>query len=261
MTPSDSFSLGPLTIYWYSVFILFGIIAGYYLARPAGRRAGIMPETLQLSIFFGVIPGLVGARLYHVVDQWAAYADAPLDALAIWNGGLAIFGGLAAGALGLWCFAKIRRIPFLVLADTWAPSVLLAQALGRFGNWTNQEAYGPPTDLPWGIYIDPYHRPLGSDATRYHPTFFYEAAFDALGVVVLVLLRKRLTKPGAVLGAYLAWYGVGRFLVEFLRTDTATVGTLKLGHVIALALVGIGVYLIRRPQAGSHRRQGHQYRN
>ena len=262
--PPAAVSVGPLTIYLYSVFILTGAVAGYYLARPEARRFRINPRVLQESLFFGVVPGIVGARLYHVIDQSAYYAADPLQAFAIWNGGLAILGGLAGGLLGLWVFWKLRRragtfgkgLPFLRLLDIWAPSVLLAQAVGRFGNWTNQEAFGPPTDLPWGVYIEPAHRPAEYAAqTHFHPTFFYEAGLDFLGLTALLLLRPRLrAKPGAVLGAYLVIYAAGRFAVEFLRFDTAALAGIPLAQVLAVALAVLGILLLTRADTSSARR-------
>lgn len=248
-TPAASLNLGPLTIYWYSVFILTGIAGGYWLARPAARRINLKNDDLQLSLLYGIIPGVIGARLYHVIDQWPLYAGQPLQMLAVWNGGLGILGGLAGGAFGLWLFARRRRIRLLSLLDVWAPSVLLAQAIGRFGNWTNQEAFGPPTDLPWKLYIDPEHRPLQYLNTQYfHPTFFYEAGLNLLGLLMLLKLRPQLMKqPGKVLGAYLIIYAIGRFTVEFFRFDTAHLGPLATAHLAAIGLAALGAYLLIRP--------------
>jgi phosphatidylglycerol---prolipoprotein diacylglyceryl transferase len=241
--------VGPFTIYFYSLFIIVGTVAGYFLARPEARRFRISADELKLSIGFGAIPGFIGARLYHVIDQWSLYADDPLSALAIWNGGLGILGGLAGGVLGLLVFSRIFRKPFLRVLDVWAPSVLLAQALGRFGNWTNQEAFGPPTDRPWGIFITPENRPEAfADSSHFHPTFFYEAGLDFLGLGLLLLLRPRLrAKSGAVLGAYLVIYAVGRFIVEFYRVDTAHLGGLAVAHLVSVVLVGLGAWLWLRP--------------
>lgn len=247
-------SVGPFTVYWYSVFILAGIVAAYFLARPSGKRLGIPTEALQTSIFFGVIPGIIGARLYHVLDDWSRYSGNPAEILALNQGGLGILGGLLGGLLGLWLFARRRNIRLMSLLDVWAPGMLLAQTIGRFGNWTNQEAFGPPTDAPWKIFIDPTNRPAEyAQSTHFHPTFFYEAAWDGIGVIVLLLLRKRLElKPGALLGAYLVIYGTGRFLVEFYRFDTARIGPVALAHLIAVALVGLGVYLsVRSTRRGT----------
>lgn len=256
-TPPQFFAVGPFTIYFYSLFILTGIVLGFLLARPEARRFEISGEELLLSIFYALIPGFIGARLYHVIDLWSSlYAGDPLSALAVWNGGLGILGGLIGGLLGLWVFWRRyqRPVPFLRLLDIYAPSALLGQAIGRFGNWTNQEAFGPPTKAPWGIAIAPEHRPeqyLGF--THFHPTFFYEAGFDFVGLALLLLLRPRLrAKPGAVLGAYLVIYGLGRFIVEFFRFDTAHIAGIATAHLIAAVLVIAGSWLLVRPiPAGS----------
>lgn len=242
-------SLGPVTIYWYSVFILIGIVAAYFLAKPAARRLGISAETLQMSIFYGVIPGIIGARLYHVLDEWPRYSGNFAEIFALNEGGLGILGGLLGGVLGLWFYARKQRIRRLTLMDMWAPGVLLAQAIGRLGNWTNQEAFGPPTEAPWRIFIAPENRPSQYlQSSHFHPTFFYEAAWDLLGVAALLLLRtKHPLRTGTMVGAYLVIYGSGRFLVEFYRFDTAAIGSVPVAHLVSFALVGLGLYLLLRP--------------
>ncbi|MEX2209952.1 MAG: prolipoprotein diacylglyceryl transferase [Patescibacteria group bacterium] len=249
LVPPESVTLGPFTIYFYSLFILLGLGLGYLLAKPEARRLRIPFDVLRLSIFYGLLPGIAGARLYHVLDRLDYYAGQPAQVFALWNGGLAILGGLAGGLLGLWWFARRRRIRLLRLLDAWAPSVLLAQAIGRFGNWTNQEAFGPPTDAPWGAFIEPAHRPAEhAAATHFHPTFFYEAGLNLLGLVLLLALRPRLRrKPGAVLGAYLVIYAAGRFATEFFRFDTATIGGVSVAHVAAIGLAATGIWLLARP--------------
>lgn len=248
-TPPQFITLGPLTIYLYSVFILIGTVAAYFLARPEAKRFGISADQLKGSIVCGLLAGLIGARAYHVIDQWSLYAEDPTSAFAVWNGGLGILGGLAGGALGLYLFARWQRLPFIRLLDAWAPGVLLAQAIGRFGNWTNQEAFGPPTAQPWGIFIDPDHRPEQfNEFTYFHPTFFYEAGLDFIGVLLLLWLQPRLRKkPGAVLGAYFITYAIGRFIVEFYRFDTAHIGGVAIAHLVSIGLVALGAYFLVRP--------------
>lgn len=247
--PSDSFSVGPLTIYWYSVFIGLSIVAGYFLARPQARRIGLTDHQLQASILYGLFPGIIGARAYHVIDQWSLYADQPWQALALWNGGLAILGGLAGGGLGLWLFSRHSGHSLLRVLDVWAPSVLLGQTLGRFGNWTNQEAFGLPTEGPFKVFISPEHRPEQYAGSAYfHPTFFYEATYDAAGLAVLLLLVPKLRRhPGRVVGTYLVIYAVGRFLVEFYRFDTAHISGVAVAHVVAAGLAILGIWLLARP--------------
>lgn len=254
--PPELISLGPIHIYTYSACILVGIIAGYFLVRPAAARLGVSRETLQTSLLFGILPGIVGARLYHVLDQASYYGAHPAEIIAIWHGGLGILGGLAGGAAGLYVFARRRQIPLLRLLDIWAPGVLVAQAVGRVGNWANQEAFGPASTLPWAIAIDPAHRPAGSpDAATYHPAFLYELTWDLGGLLILLAVRRRLElTPGRMLGAYLMIYGSGRFMVEFFRTDTAQVAGLSVAQVVAVGLVAAGAYLVRRATRPRDRR-------
>jgi prolipoprotein diacylglyceryl transferase len=250
LRPAELIAFGPVTVYTYSICILAGIVAGYYLCRQAARRAGISPEQLQASLLFGVIPGVIGARLYHVLDQHAYYYAHPSEIVALWHGGLGIIGGLAGGVIGLWLFARHYRLRLLTVLDVWAPGVLLAQAIGRIGNWANQEAFGPPSNLPWAIQIDPLKRPVDSLASAtYHPTFLYELVWDVLGLIVLLAFRRRLElTPGRMLGAYLMIYGSGRFLAEFFRFDTAQLAGVPLAQIVAVALVSGGAYLLLRPR-------------
>lgn len=250
--PPEFFDVGPLHLRTYALCILAGTAVAYYLAKPATRRLKLSAESLQLSIFYGLIPGIIGARLYHVIDKWAYYSDAPGQLFAVWNGGLGIFGGLAGGILGLWLFARRMRLPLISILDIWAPGVLFGQAIGRIGNWANQEAFGPPTNLPWKVFIDPEHRPGGYAGSSYfHPTFLYELLWDLVGLAVILFFRKKLSqKPGATLGAYLVVFGTGRFVVEFFRFDTAHLAGVDVAQTLSVILVGAGVYLLSRAGAG-----------
>lgn len=262
--PPEALTLGPIHLYTYSVCILLGIIAGYYLCRTAGRRAGLTPEMLQASLFYGIVPGIIGARLYHVVDNTSYYVANPAEVIAIWHGGLGIIGALAGGALGLWLFARRYQVPLLTVLDVWAPGVLLAQAIGRIGNWANQEAFGPPSDLPWAITIDPAKRPFDAALSpTFHPTFLYELTWDVAGLIILLIFRRRLElTPGRMLGAYLMVYGSGRFLAEFFRFDTAIIGNVPVAQVVAVGLVSLGAYLLFHPtrEAGSSARSSRRSR-
>ena len=253
--PPEALSLGPLRVQLYSVFILVGVVVAYLIARPEAKRFGITAEQLQASLLYGLLPGIAGARLYHVLDQFGRYAGDPISVLAVWNGGLGILGGLAGGAVGLWLYCRRRGFSLLRLLDVWAPGMLAAQAIGRFGNWTNQEAFGQPTDGVLKTYIDPAHRPEQfADSAYFHPTYFYEAGYDFLGVLVLLALRPRLReRPGAVLGAYFIVYAVGRAGIEFFRTDTAHTFGLPTAQLIAAGLVCGGIYLLSRRNISAQR--------
>ncbi len=241
-----SFTVAGLEIHWYSVFIISAIVAGYFVARPSAKRLGISPALLEESILFGVLGGVIGARLYHVIDKWPTYREDILQIFAIWNGGLAIYGALLGGALGLALFARMKGIRLLTVLDIWAPSVLLGQAIGRLGNWTNQEAFGPPTSGPFKIAIRPENRPVEYvDSTYFHPTFFYELGLSLIGFIILLAFRKRLeSDPGRVLGLYFIIYGTVRFITEFYRFDTARIIGVRLAHIISAVLILLGIYLL-----------------
>jgi prolipoprotein diacylglyceryl transferase len=217
--------LGPLPLRAYAICILLGIFAGYWLGRKRWVARGGSPEVLADIIMWAVPFGLVGARIYHVITDAELYFGAgkhPIDALKIWHGGLGIWGAVAFGALGAWIACRRHKVPFLAVADAMAPGIALAQVIGRFGNYFNQELFGKPTDLPWGLEIAPGHRPPGYiDFATFHPTFLYEAIWN-LGVIALVILVDRRYKlgHGRAFALYVAGYTLGRAWIENLRIDT-----------------------------------------
>jgi prolipoprotein diacylglyceryl transferase len=250
--------LGPLPIRAYAICILIGIFAGYWLGRKRWVARGGSPEILADVIMWAVPFGLVGARIYHVITDAELYFGAgkhPIDALKIWNGGLGIWGAVAFGALGAWIACRRHKVPFLAVADAIAPGIALAQVVGRFGNYFNQELFGRPTTHFWGLKIDPAHRPEGyADFATFHPTFLYEAIWN-LGVIALVILADRRFKlgHGRAFALYVAGYTAGRAWIENLRIDTVNhfLG-LRLNVWTALILFVLSVaYLIissrRRP--------------
>ncbi|MFC5268538.1 prolipoprotein diacylglyceryl transferase [Kribbella qitaiheensis] len=217
--------LGPLPLRAYAICILLGIFAGYWLGRKRWVARGGSAEVLADIIMWAVPFGLVGARIYHVITDAELYFGAgkhPIDALKIWHGGLGIWGAVAFGALGAWIACRRHKVPFLAVADAMAPGIALAQVIGRFGNYFNQELFGKPTDLPWGLEIAPEHRPAGyMDFATFHPTFLYEAIWN-LGVIALVILVDRRYKlgHGRAFALYVAGYTLGRAWIENLRIDT-----------------------------------------
>lgn len=257
--PSPSISqltLGPLTIHIYALCILAGIMACLWLTGRRWKAMGENPDRV-LDVAFWAIPfGIVGARLYHVLitDPSTYFGEGadPLDALKIWEGGIGIMGAISVGALGAWIACRRYGMSFVKFADAAAPGILLAQAIGRWGNWFNQELFGKPTTLPWGLEIDPnsYNFPAGYEAgTLFHPTFLYESLWNLAGVAVLLwLTRSGLMKLGQTFWAYVLWYAVGRFLIElFLRIDTPRlilglrVHVWTSGTLILLAIIGLVV--------------------
>ncbi|GGL24829.1 prolipoprotein diacylglyceryl transferase [Phycicoccus endophyticus] len=230
-----AFHLGPLTVRAYALCILAGIVLAVWLTgRRLGRR-GVDPGVALDVAAYAVVLGILGGRLYHVVTTPEPYwgeGGHPLDALKIWNGGLGIWGAISLGALGVWVGCRRAGVPFLVFADAAAPGVAFAQALGRWGNWFNNELHGGPTDLPWGLRVYDWDQSAGRAVTDasgdpvvagvFHPTFLYEFLFLlVLGFGLLALDRRRRLAPGQLFGVYVAGYPVGRVVVERMRTDEA----------------------------------------
>ena len=245
--PGPTLPLGPLDLRMYGLLIAIGVIAAVWLfgRRLAQRGFGTSDDASSIAIW-AVGAGLIGARLYHVATDWDRFSD-DLGAIpAIWQGGLGIPGGLLAGIpVGLWV-ARRKGIPLGVAATCAAPAIPLAQAIGRWGNWFNQELFGRPTELPWGLEVDPL--PAGfAEGTLFHPTFLYESLWT-LGLVGVLLLIDRTVRlgPGRLMGVYIAGYGLGRFWIEGLRIDRADeLAGLRWNQWVALAaVVGGVIYLV-----------------
>lgn len=242
--------IGPLAIRWYGVLIASAMALGLWLAYREARRRGEDPEELLKAAEFALVGGLVGARLYYVLFNLDYYLATPFKIIAVWEGGLAIHGGLIGGLLLGGGYAWTRRLPLARYLDIVAPSVVLGQAIGRWGNFFNEEAFGRPTDLPWKLYISPPHRPLPfQNAEYFHPTFLYESLWD-LGVltILVLLLRRRLERaPGALFLAYLGLYSLGRIWVEGLRLDSLMLGPIRVAQLasgLAILAAAIGVPLL-----------------
>ncbi len=236
--------IGPLSIRWYGLLFATGVLLGTWLAQREAIRRGEDPDQLLNVIVYGVMAGLIGARLYYVLFNWGYYGSRPLKILAVWEGGLAIHGGLLAGGLTAVIYSVRKRLPVLTYLDIMAPSAPLGQAIGRWGNFFNQEAFGTPTDLPWKLYIEPYHRPPDLATFEYfHPTFLYESLWNFLVFAILYfLLRRRLQRiSGALLLCYVGLYSVGRFFVEGLRIDSLMLGPLRAAQVMSLALIAVSL--------------------
>lgn len=229
-----SISLFGIHLYLYGVLVALGILTGWWLAARRAGRYGLTAASLERIFPWVLIGGLIGARTYHVLDYWHWYGEHPVEVIALWEGGLAIYGALIGGFLALWWAACRSGLRLLPLLDLIAPSLSIGQALGRMGNFINQEGFGPPTTLPWGINSS-------------HPTQLYEAAWLALGTIgMLKLEQKKPVSQGHLFGWYLVWMGIGRFLFEFLRIDTAMVGMIKVAQVLSIAATAGGIYMLRR---------------
>jgi prolipoprotein diacylglyceryl transferase len=225
-SPSDnSIKIGPLELRAYGLAIALGVVAAVWIARRRWAARGGDPDDISRIALWAVLAGLIGARLYHVITDHQRFEGRWLHAFAVWEGGLGIPGGLIAGVLTGAYVAHRRGLPVAQLLDVVAPALPVAQAIGRLGNWFNQELFGRPTDLPWGLEIDPAHRPAGYlNVTTFHPTFLYEALWNLALAGGLVLWERHHpgSRPGRLFAMYVAGYAVGRAWVEALRIDPAT---------------------------------------
>ncbi len=247
-SPSQgTWEIGPLPLRGYALCIIAGIMAAIWIGeRRWIARGGTAGEVSDLAIW-GVPFGLVGARLYHVMTDWQLYFGDdrnPITALYVWRGGLGIWGGIAMGALGVIIGARLRGIKLLPLLDAIAPGVLVAQALGRWGNWFNQELFGRPTDLPWALEIEETYRPDGFlDRTTFHPTFLYESLWCLAAFVVVIWVDRRFQLGhGRVAALYVMTYTLGRFWIESLRIDEvqlADVGGLRFNEWTSIVLFSL----------------------
>ena len=254
------FQLGPLIIRWYGLLIAAALLIGVTLSQYLAKLRHVNPELLGDLVIWLVLAAIPGARLYYVLFEWEQYQQNPIDMIAIWKGGIAIHGAIIGGAIAALIFARLNKISFWQLADLVAPSLILGQVIGRWGNFFNSEAFGGPTDLPWKLYIPPERRPLDLISFDYfHPTFLYESLWNLIVFGLLIFLffrdlrgRPRL-KPGTLFLIYMVAYSSGRIWIEALRTDSLMLGPLRIAQFVSLAgillgLIGLGwLYLLKRP--------------
>jgi prolipoprotein diacylglyceryl transferase len=239
----------------YALCIIAGIIVAMIIANRRWVARGGSGESIEIVVVVAVPCGIVGARLYHVITDYQLYfgdGRHPIDAVKIWQGGLGVWGAVACGVLGAYVVARRRRIVFPALLDAVAPAIVVAQAIGRLGNWFNQELFGRPTSLPWALQIDPAFRPLGyGQYPTFHPTFLYELVWDLLVALALVLLdRKFRLGHGKVFALYVIFYTLGRFWIEALRIDQVNeIGGFRLNNytslIVFLAALGWFIWLVR----------------
>ncbi len=245
-------TLGPLTLRAYGVMIALGLLAGAALAAHEARRRGLNPDLIWDALPWAVVGGVVGARLWHILTPSASlrmqgittyyYLTHPLDAIAVWKGGLGLPGVVIGGALALWLYARKRKMDFRLWLDLVAPGLALGQAIGRWGNYFNQELYGRPTNLPWKLYIEPpYRMPGYEQVAYYHPLFAYEMVWNLFNMALLLYLARRWARrllPGDLFLVYLMVYGFGRFWLEFLRLDISPVAGINVNQTLMAVVSG-----------------------
>lgn len=244
----SQFSLGPLTIHTYALCIIAGIIAAVLITQRRLGNRGAEPGTVLDIVIWAVPLGIVGARFYHVFTHVGDYfyPGANIWAIfAIWDGGNALYGSLLGGAVGAWIGCRIAGIRLWSFADALAPAMLVAQAIGRLGNWFNHELFGLPTTLPWGLEIESTNPkfPEGlAEGTLFHPLFLYEMIWNLVGVAIILLLERRIAlRWGKAFAVYLIWYGLGRSWLEAIRIDPTSDGFLGIPANVWASFVAIGL--------------------
>jgi prolipoprotein diacylglyceryl transferase len=250
--------LGPLEIHAYGLMLLLAIAACVWLTTIRWRRRGGDSELVFRVAVWGVAAGIVGARAYHVLTSWDEVPDEWWGVFAVWEGGLGVWGGIGLGAFVGAIVLRRAGVSVPRFFDAVAPGLLLAQAIGRWGNWWNQELFGGPTERAWGLEIDPLNRPAEYiDRETFHPTFLYESLWNLLGVAVLLLVDRRFRiRPPSLFALYVAWYCAGRFFIEQLRVDPAhELGPWRLNAWVALLLfVAALAYFLWHQWLGPRRR-------
>lgn len=261
-----AFAFGAITIYWYGIFIIFGILLGMAVILKISNYYKIKKNLLLDLLFWLSITNLLGARIYHILLEWTYYSKNLLDVFKIWHGGLAVHGAIFTGLVVIWIFAKKNKINFWLLTGIIAPGVALAQAIGRWGNYFNQELFGKPTDLPWGIPIDIINRPAEYLSSEFfHPTFLYESIGNFLIFIILIILHIYIIKKHLVrwspppnrrgdssetrekyyalcVMCYMFLYSALRFSLEFIRIDiTPVIFNLRFPQIISLLIILISI--------------------
>ncbi|HEY9644487.1 MAG TPA: prolipoprotein diacylglyceryl transferase [Coleofasciculaceae cyanobacterium] len=258
------FSWGFITLRWYGFLIATAVLLGVSLSTYLAKKRGVNPDLIGDLVIWLVLAAIPSARLYYVAFEWKNYVQRPEEIVAIWHGGIAIHGAILGGTIAALIFARLNKVSFWQLADLVAPSLILGQAIGRWGNFFNSEAFGRPTDLPWKLYIPLAQRPPGYSQFEYfHPTFLYESLWNLAVFVLLIALFFRglkALKPlkvGTLFLVYLVAYSLGRVWIEGLRMDSLMLGPLRIAQVISLTGVALGtlglvwLYGLHRPLPGA----------
>jgi len=255
------FQVGPFFIRYYGIILMLGAVAAAFLAEREARRRGEQSDAVWDGLIWVILGGIIGARIWHILTPpqtmvelgytTGYYLTHPLDALAVWQGGLGVPGAVIGGLIAMYIYARRKKLNYLIWLDIVAPALALGQAIGRWGNFVNQELYGGPTDLPWKIYIEPQYRLPGfQNVEYYHPMFLYESLWNLAIVGILLWLPRRYQDrllAGDLFLIYLILYPIGRFLLEFMRLETSLVGGVNINQVLMaiVAIVSAGVLIWR----------------
>lgn len=249
-----AFRIGDLSVKWYGILMATAIVVATTMAIEEGKKRQIMPDDFLDFLLWAIPIGFIGARLYYVIFEWGYFSQHPDQIIAIWNGGIAVYGGLLAGLITLIIFSRSRLLPPFLMLDVIAPGVMAGQIIGRWGNFMNQEAHGAPTTL---AFLQSLHLPnfiinqMYINGHYYQPTFLYESFFNLIGLILILALRhrKHLFKQGEVFMSYVIWYGIVRFFVEGMRTDSLYIAnTIRVSQLLSLILivVMIALWIYRR---------------
>ena len=243
-----AFNIFGFNVYYYSLCILLGVIVAYILITREGKKQGLPKEFISDLIFYTLIIGILGARVYYCVFNLDYYLANPSEILKIYNGGLAIHGGVIAGLIFVYFYTKKKNVSFIKILDIVAPAVIIAQSFGRWGNFFNQEAHGGITTYQ---NLKNMHIPefiingMHIEGKYYYPTFFFESIWCLMGFIILMIARKNKNlRKGFQIGFYFIWYGIGRFFIEALRTDSLMFFNLKIAQIVSLIGIIIGIIII-----------------
>lgn len=247
--------LGFITIKWYSVLMLVALLIGIFMISKEAKRFNIDDNFITNLLFWTIIIGIIGARLYYVVFEWDYYSAHPTEILKIWEGGIAIHGAIIFGTLFIIFYTKKYKLRTLKITDIIVPALCIGQLIGRWGNFFNGEAHGPATTL---AFLQSLHLPqfiidgMNINGTYFQPTFLYESLWNLIGFIVLIVIRKRkYLKIGSLTSIYLMWYSVGRFFIEGLRTDSLMLGEFRIAQIISIVLFIIGLIIFIISHRGS----------
>ena len=240
--------IGSINIYWYSVLIICSIIIGYYFSKKEADKNGLSSKYIEDMLFYLIIVAIIGARLYYVIFNFSLFKDDLLSIFRIWEGGLAIYGAVISSFIFIVYYSKKHNKSILLTTDTLVPYLILGQAIGRWGNFFNSEAHGSITTLS---HLKSLHLPnfviegMYINGSYYIPTFLYESLWCLLGFIILLIIRKKINYkiPGILLSIYFIWYGIGRFFIEGLRTDSLYIGIFRVSQIVSIILIIIGIIM------------------